>query len=890
MYNREERGHVFTDGQGRVFSIINCPPRIPCLPIAPDPNIDLNKDFEELRRPQFAAWKVPEAAFLLTARPVADGLLARLCVDNACLEPQAHGTGNGWILDSNIQRSWQDLEHALGRLCDLLIEHVNSPAASAISRVAGWRSATDCGYMRVHSSYLAARNAARRAREALMLLAARSSLAIALWEHKYPVNPGGVPRWITFLSSHNIHASWIDAIHNSLIGNLSHGLRVGAVVEVQTCQWLELIPVMIAAKVPVFFHWPSAQDREKVYCNYKSLLDCLLPPVDDIAYAQMNPPKGRPPIYALVRFGAIRHHPDLTFADGRPPHGPHQNPGETFEDFIRRMQLRCSSIRARQTQEEAEATESMCAAVQERPNPRSRVFVWVKAATAYPYSDPKWHQLLCRVLIHAPAAHGVVLVHPRALRHYNPYYDEWDLELPPDVQALPVLIDNALHPSPVDDPQHHVEDMSCTPPLEPQRPSSPLHAQAIVEQAFQEQASFVVHRLDMVHHWYGLRPVARTFPGVNYSAHDRQLHTLFGLTSATMPRDPDIVKCMVGWVWAITSDQSSAILLNTWDLLPPSSNCILRRHDVKRHLTVTEWSSKTAAKDELCTVLYELRYARDAGDLTWTLLTSASATLFLIRQLDSITTSRAAADKLVQYGIPFQIGVHRSHLISRDSLLPQPTLTYQYRPSSSIPSQQDYVEYMQRITDLLPSTSFRAYLQKGGIVWRILLEATGKNAEFFLERAIEGPAGDAETWRAIVEPQGDREIVGEDVSDSELDLICGVYKVYTGEFAVCALPRSTSFTSNTLMRQRGYGEQTSDVSWWPKHQHWTNSGFYTGAWTQWQEEWFALRLQDILAGKASPRSSKAWKKNMAMWRATSSIATKVDAASREFLNRHVVRM
>ncbi|KAI0740115.1 hypothetical protein C8Q76DRAFT_591792, partial [Earliella scabrosa] len=180
-----------------------------------------------------------------------------------------------------------------------------------------------------------------------------------------------------------------------------------------------------------------------------------------------------------------------------------------------------------------------------------------------------------------------------------------------------------------------------------------------------------------------------------------------------------------------------------------------------------------------------------------------------------------------------------------------------YRPSSSIPSQQDYVEYMQRITDLLPSTSFRAYLQKGGIVWRILLEATGKNAEFFLERAIEGPAGDAETWRAIVEPQGDRGIVGEDVSDSELDLICGVYKVYT--------------------------EQTSDVSWWPKHQHWTNSGFYTGAWTQWQEEWFALRLQDILAGKASPRSSKAWKKNMAMWRATSSIATKVDAASREFL-------
>ncbi|KAI0709811.1 hypothetical protein C8Q76DRAFT_566295, partial [Earliella scabrosa] len=70
----------------------------------------------------------------------------------------------------------------------------------------------------------------------------------------------------------------------------------------------------------------------------------------------------------------------------------------------------------------------------------------------------------------------------------------------------------------------------------------------------------------------------------------------------------------------------------------------------------------------------------------------------------------------------------------------------------------------------------------------------------------------------------------------ELDVICGVYKVYTDQ-----------------------SNQTSDKSWWPKHRHWVDAGFYTGRWTAWEEEWFSQHLHGILQGKEVPRSAKDWK-------------------------------
>ncbi|KAK7680603.1 hypothetical protein QCA50_016385 [Cerrena zonata] len=67
------------------------------------------------------------------------------------------------------------------------------------------------------------------------------------------------------------------------------------------------------------------------------------------------------------------------------------------------------------------------------------------------------------------------------------------------------------------------------------------------------------------------------------------------------------------------------------------------------------------------------------------------------------------------------------------------------------------------------------------------------------------------------------------------ETVVGVYKVFTGK-----------------------GEQTADVSWWPKQSTWNASSFNCGHWTTQCEEWFRRRCDAIAKGEAVPRKTKEW--------------------------------
>ncbi|KAF8580279.1 hypothetical protein K439DRAFT_1262559, partial [Ramaria rubella] len=49
----------------------------------------------------------------------------------------------------------------------------------------------------------------------------------------------------------------------------------------------------------------------------------------------------------------------------------------------------------------------------------------------------------------------------------------------------------------------------------------------------------------------------------------------------------------------------------------------------------------------------------------------------------------------------------------------------------------------------------------------------------------------------------------DEISDTEMDLICGVYRIYTG-----------------MLKQ-----QCSEDSWWPKHLQWATCSLNMGYWT-----------------------------------------------------------
>ncbi|KAF8234610.1 hypothetical protein L208DRAFT_1260904 [Tricholoma matsutake] len=78
------------------------------------------------------------------------------------------------------------------------------------------------------------------------------------------------------------------------------------------------------------------------------------------------------------------------------------------------------------------------------------------------------------------------------------------------------------------------------------------------------------------------------------------------------------------------------------------------------------------------------------------------------------------------------------------------------------------------------------------------------------------------------------------LTEDEMDIICGVYRVDTGQ------------------HEFG-GRQTSDVSWWPKPSIWETSGLCVGYWSNDCERWFKMHLEECRSGHAELRNPSNWR-------------------------------
>ena len=100
-----------------------------------------------------------------------------------------------------------------------------------------------------------------------------------------------------------------------------------------------------------------------------------------------------------------------------------------------------------------------------------------------------------------------------------------------------------------------------------------------------------------------------------------------------------------------------------------------------------------------------------------------------------------------------------------------------WREPSFEATSQDYCLYEHRALDVLSRPRGRAALLRGGIVWRLAMEILGEAA---IDEAVNGPSSD--TWlygSELMESRGSSWLC-DDLSSYEVDIICGVYKVYTG--------------------------------------------------------------------------------------------------------------
>ncbi|KAK7681744.1 hypothetical protein QCA50_015091 [Cerrena zonata] len=149
----------------------------------------------------------------------------------------------------------------------------------------------------------------------------------------------------------------------------------------------------------------------------------------------------------------------------------------------------------------------------------------------------------------------------------------------------------------------------------------------------------------------------------------------------------------------------------------------------------------------------------------------------------------------------------------------------------------DYRSYVERRLHLLRNLAVcSAALQSGGILWRLTMESTVD-----IDKVTSAAnADEALTLRTV--NVGNSVLLSNCISPEVGESIVGMYKIFTG-----------------------IGEQTTDVSWWPKENTWNASGFNCGHWTTQCEEWYRRRCEAIAAGVAFPRKPKEWQSALKLW-------------------------
>ena len=96
-------------------------------------------------------------------------------------------------------------------------------------------------------------------------------------------------------------------------------------------------------------------------------------------------------------------------------------------------------------------------------------------------------------------------------------------------------------------------------------------------------------------------------------------------------------------------------------------------------------------------------------------------------------------------------------------------------------------------------------------------------------------------------------------TEQELDFICGIYKIVTGNVFFFAVNYLVKLTCLMII---GHVDQTADVSWWSKHNTFMRSGLWQGYLSPACKTWFQDQLNCIKDQSATLWVVNQWTMNI----------------------------
>ncbi|KAF7349165.1 hypothetical protein MVEN_01438800 [Mycena venus] len=210
-------------------------------------------------------------------------------------------------------------------------------------------------------------------------------------------------------------------------------------------------------------------------------------------------------------------------------------------------------------------------------------------------------------------------------------------------------------------------------------------------------------------------------------------------------------------------------------------------------------------------------------------LSNATATLEIVRNGWGPDIA-SVARQLFLRGIPFQLCIKDSIVpLPREDLYLKRYSGLGYRPQGYQPNLLDYAAYTNFRDRFLMTARGHAALRYGGV------------------DALLGPSDDVTYHGAhLINKRFDETYWDDQLTADELDLICGVYHVATGQT-----------DPNGIENQ-----QTTTISWWPRPVYFEKSGLNVGWWSPACQAFYQRRLSQINHGDATLCTQGQWKNNM----------------------------
>ncbi|KAH0825659.1 hypothetical protein J3R83DRAFT_11747 [Lanmaoa asiatica] len=510
-----------------------------------------------------------------------------------------------------------------------------------------------------------------------------------------------------------------------------------------------------------------------------------------------------------------------------PPRGSRQRKGETWQHFFARQETSNKEKEARETSKEKAARQQ-----RDRNALRGRV-PGRKGAAVFQWESV--HGFRLRINIGHSTANQIWVSYPGGQKRYDPFTDEWDVCTEFDPTA-PSEFDILEVDSDSDEGGQHAP-LPMQPNSAPTpNPSAHRTATFVGDEIPQSESSGFPALDDVLQQRYGFVYSHATRlvipPSNSNSITELAMKVCEG--RAPSPMSTGLRDAAVAFLGLLVSGQPLDSVV--CDMLDGS----LEDEYKSGHIAPASCHFVISLDDPVA-VLQIIR-AQPGPDLPDVALQLASRGI----SFGTRTVSETVPIPTVSYAEP-PVGL---------GFLP-----FHYQP---LPS--DYLSYLDKRDRLLRRSYGRAALMKGGIIARLARDSLGDRMDVLVQG---GPSESVFKYGTAIRV-GQEYLWDDDLDSNDEQVICGVYKISTGQ------------------RDFSLGEQTSDVSWWPKQSTWEVCGLNVGYWSADDEVWFQKHLEDIRnyrgAGPPPYHSAAEWRNRLKYHKATRKVVASTRDAAGKWLS------